>query len=101
MLGGFHSIYQLKEVYGITDSLFISISEHIQADTNFIKHININTCSFDELERHPYITSYQAKAIQSFKKLSGAFTSENQLLENYLLPEDTYLKIAPYLTLSN
>lgn len=100
MLGGFHNPRQLTEVYGINDSLFNTFSRYLQADTNYIKRININTCIFEDLDKHPYITNYQAKAILSFKKISGLFTNKKQLLDNYLISDETYLKIAPYLTLN-
>jgi DNA uptake protein ComE-like DNA-binding protein len=100
MLGGFYTTRQLTEVYGINDSLFNTFSRYVHADTNYIRCININTCKFEDLDRHPYITNYQAKAIQSFRKLSGLYTHKKQLLENYLLSDESYSKIAPYLTLN-
>jgi competence protein ComEA len=99
MLGGYYYIDQLKEVYGISDSLFNTFSAHLQTDTSLIQRININTCEPEDLKKHPYITNYQVKAIQNFRKLSGPFTSKSQLIENYLLSEDNYVKLAPYLTL--
>jgi competence protein ComEA len=35
MLGGFHSINQLKEVYGMTDSTFTLLSSQIKLDPKF------------------------------------------------------------------
>lgn len=100
LLGGFYSSYQLKEVYGINDSLFNNISGLVYTDTSKIMHINLNIVNYDELERHPYINNYQAKAIISYKKLVGQFRSKKQLLENYILSEETYSKLAPYLSLN-
>jgi competence protein ComEA len=100
LLGGFYTPSQLTEVYGISDSLFNTFSENVFADTNYIISINVNTCKQEELEKHPYLTKYQAKAIQGYIKLSGTLINKKQLLDNYILSEETYLKIAPYLTLN-
>ncbi|HBK40302.1 MAG TPA: hypothetical protein DDZ57_01845, partial [Porphyromonadaceae bacterium] len=37
LLGGFVSVEQLREVYGIDNELFSRISPYIQADENFRK----------------------------------------------------------------
>jgi competence protein ComEA len=100
LLGGFVSYSQLKEVYGISDSLLFSIEKYIVLDTMALVSININTCTISELEKHPYINHYQAKAIESYRKLAGPFKYKKQLLENYLLNYENYLKIAPYLALN-
>jgi competence protein ComEA len=98
MLGGFYDNKQLKEVFGINDSLFNTFSSYVHADTIYLKHININSCKFSDLERHPYLSGYQAKAIISYKKLIGSFTNKKELLDNYLLSDEIYVKVAPYLS---
>jgi competence protein ComEA len=100
ILGGYINTGQLKEVYGISDSLFLSIEHFLFLDTNLIIRININTCTLKDLEKHPYINHYQAKAIENYRKIAGPFKSKDQLLENYLLSEENYLKLSPYLTLN-
>lgn len=55
-LGGFYSVTQLKEVYGIRDSLYNVIIQknNITVDTSLIHKINIQTADFKALIRHPY-----------------------------------------------
>ena len=100
LLGGFYSCSQLCEVYGIDDSLSLKMVSIFTIDTACIYKINLNKASIIELKRHPYLTYHQAKAIISYRKLIGPFNSKKQLLENYLLSELDYLKLAPYLTLN-
>jgi competence protein ComEA len=100
LLGGFNNIDQLKEVYGINDSLLSTIEQYLISDTIILTLININTCTIGELEKHPYINHYQAKAIESYRKLVGPFKDKKQLLENYLLSDENYQKVSPYLTLN-
>ncbi len=99
LLGGYYSSSQLSEVYGIDDSLSLKMSSIFIIDTACICKINLNEASVNELKRHPYLTYHQAKAIISYRKLIGPFKSKKQLLENYLLSESDYLKLAPYLAL--
>lgn len=100
LLGGFYSCSQLREVYGINDSLLLKMTSLFTIDTACIYKINLNKAPINELKRHPYLTYHQAKAIISYRKLIGPFESKKQLTENYLLSEVDYLKLAPYLTLN-
>ena len=99
LLGGFISVNQLYEVYGLPDSVIAQIIPDFSVDTTAIKKLNLNNSDFSELTRHPYLNAYQAKAILAFRKHSGNFKEINQLLDYYLLPDKVYLKVAPYLTL--
>lgn len=100
LLGGFYSPSQLTEVYGIHDSLYQKISMIFTIDTSCLEKININKASVHELEKHPYLTYHQARAITSYRRLVGPFESKKQLTDNYLLSELTFLKVAPYLALN-
>lgn len=97
LLGGFYSTEQLSEVYGISDSLENLCVKYISIDSVAIRKIDINTATFEELRRHPYLTSYQAKAILSYRRLIGSFTEYKQLIDNYLINKETYNKLGPYL----
>jgi len=72
MLGGFTSPLQVKEVYGISDSLFLMIQWRLTADTAKVSRINLNTASETELSRHPYIGRYTARGI-IFLQATGRF----------------------------
>lgn len=100
ILGGYYSPKQLTEVYGITDSLYNTLKDCIETDTSSIIKMNINVLTFEKLEKHPYLSRYQAKAIVSYRRLIGPFTSVDQLITNYLVPEETYNRLLPYLTVN-
>ena len=97
-LGGFYSSEQLSEVYGISDSLYAVLVKFIETDTSLINKMSLNSLTYEEFERHPYLNRYQAKAIMSYRRLIGPFTSVDQLIANYLVPEETYYRLLPYLT---
>lgn len=99
LLGGFYASSQIGEVYGVNDSLLAVLERYIEIDTVRLQKINLNTSNFYDLEKHPYINSYQAKAILSYRKLIGPFDSKQDLLNNYILPEENYFKLQPYLAI--
>ena len=53
--GGYLSVDQLKEVYGMTKENFERIAPFCVVNKELVKKIRINTASVDLLNRHPYI----------------------------------------------
>jgi competence ComEA-like helix-hairpin-helix protein len=98
-LGGFYSIEQIGEVYGLADSVFQKIRPLFQMATFTIKKININTASLDELKAHPYIRFNIAKSIIAYREQHGIFTTIEDLKKLVLMTEDIYTKAYPYLGL--
>ena len=74
-LGGFYSVGQIKEVYGIKPETFQQIKPHIYCE-GAVKKININSASFKELVRHPYLTYKDVKAIFKFRDKNIPLTQE-------------------------
>jgi competence ComEA-like helix-hairpin-helix protein len=77
-LGGFASVNQLKEVYGIDAELYSKISPYIKSDGNYSK-INVNKLEFKQLLSHPYLNYKQVKAIVSLRDRKGRIASINEL----------------------
>ncbi|MBS1591419.1 MAG: helix-hairpin-helix domain-containing protein [Bacteroidetes bacterium] len=96
-LGGFLTIQQVKETYGLTDSLFKTIEPYLILQTTNIKKININTADDYTLSNHPYINKDVAKAIIIYRTQHGAYTKINDIKKIVFIKEDLYNKIAPYL----
>lgn len=96
-LGGFHSPSQLKEVYGITDSVYEKIATTIRSDSIDLQKIDINKASMEELKQHPYIRWEIAKAIVRYREAHGLFHSLEQLKGIWNIPPETLAKIEPYL----
>ena len=74
-LGGYFSIDQINDVWGISDSLFMDIEPYLSLDTSQIKKKNINELEKEVLVKHPYINWKKAKAILSYKKMHGEYKS--------------------------
>lgn len=97
-LGGFYSVHQVGETFGLPDSTFQSIKPFLQLNSLGIKQINLNTASVDDLKAHPYINGTLAKAIINYRTAHGFFKSVEQLRQLDAFDEVLYIKIAPYLT---
>ena len=98
LLGGFHHKEQLLEVYGMTEELYSKISEHIIVDSDILTTININTATLQQLNHHPYLNYYQAKAIIKYRDLGNTFNNVVDLKNITIIDNDTYEKIKPYLS---
>ena len=98
-LGGFISASQLNEVYSISDSLFKSFDQYLQIKDSSTLKINLNTCSKEDLKRHPYIKWNIANAIINFREQHGTFKSLEDLKKIHILKDNLYYKIVPYLSI--
>lgn len=97
LLGGFSSMEQLKEVYGITDELAETIDSTIHIDLQKIRKMDVNEAKFAELIRHPYLSEYQTRAIISYRQYKERIDDLRELLANKVLDEETYHRMKPYL----
>ncbi|MBL7894336.1 MAG: helix-hairpin-helix domain-containing protein [Bacteroidia bacterium] len=95
LLGGFYSTEQLKEVYGFSDSLYLSVKNYVKADAALVSKLNLNTENFKELNAHPYISYEETKAIFNWRRKNGAIKSKVQVIE--IVGEATFKKIEAYL----
>jgi competence ComEA-like helix-hairpin-helix protein len=98
-LGGFYSIEQIGETYGLADSTFQEIKGRLQVDADKVKKININTATKDELKVHPYIKWNLANAIVEYRAQHGAYKNLEELKNIAVVDEATFGKIVHYLSL--
>lgn len=95
-LGGFHSLIQLKEVYGMTDSLYEILTSQILINPGSVRKIHINSIDFNSLRQHPYF-SYQASNIIINYRTKHGLITENGLKELGVFNEDKLKLILPYI----
>lgn len=98
-LGGFSTIDQIMEVYGLPPQLFDTISMYLEIDTSGIRKMNINQCDVETLRKHPYINWNVANAIVAYREKHGLYSNVYDIRKTDLVDDDLYRKIAPYLTL--
>lgn len=99
-LGGFHSPSQLKEVFGITDTVYEKIAPRIGSSPATLQKIDINHATIEDLKKHPYIRWETAKAIVRYREAHGYFHSLESLKGIWNISPETIAKIAPYLLAS-
>jgi competence protein ComEA len=97
LLGGFASINQLKEVYGLSAETFDLIKGRIYADSSEIIRIDINEAAYKDLSRLPYFEKYEITAILKYRELKGRLKGMNDLTDNKLIPVEKVPKVRPYL----
>jgi competence ComEA-like helix-hairpin-helix protein len=98
-LGGFYTVQQIAEVYGIADSVFQKIKPYLQLKDPSVRKLNINTATIDELKRHPYIRYQIANAIIAYRNQHGPYSNLEELKKLVLVTEDIYEKMRAYLIL--
>lgn len=98
-LGGFISIEQVGETYGLPDSVFQQIKPYL-IDSPILSHIPLNTATIDELNDHPYISWKQAKLLVNFRKQHGPYQSVEDIRKIRALKPKDIERFAPYLKFS-
>jgi len=97
LLGGYASVSQLKEVYGLPPETFELIKERVFADESEVKKIKVNSAGYRELSVLPYFEEYELQAIFKYRKLMGRIEGIKDLTENKLISNEKAEKVRPYL----
>lgn len=97
-LGGFHSLLQVKETFGLEDSTFQKIKGFLLLqDGGNTRKIDLNNATLNELGSHPYIRYKLANVIIQYRNQHGPFTSADDLKKIDPIDKITFEKIRPYL----
>ena len=96
-LGGFVRKEQLMEVRGIDSARFMQIAPAFIIDKENIRKLNINTATIRELQNHPYLDYYQAKAIVQTRDRQGLYKNITDILKLALIDQETFEFIKCYL----
>ena len=91
-LGGFHSVEQLRELKIVSPELLEWFE--VSAD---VQKIPINKASFQALNRHPYISYEQTKALLQYIRLYGKVKDEQALVETGIFTKEEVERLKPYL----
>jgi competence ComEA-like helix-hairpin-helix protein len=97
MIGGFVRKEQLLEVFGFDEEKLDVISSQIIIDISFVKKININSASVEDLRKHPYMNKKAAVAIYMHRVNNGDFKSVQEIKELNFVNDSLYTKIVSYL----
>ncbi len=99
LLGGYVRIDQLCEVYGFPIKTLDLIKDRIVLDTSAIRKILLDSASFRDLLRHPYLEFEEVKSLVHYRDFKQDISTLMELRQNQVLPDSTLERIAPYLDL--
>ncbi|MGJ7032419.1 helix-hairpin-helix domain-containing protein [Niabella hirudinis] len=94
-LGGFYSISQVGETYGVPDSTFREIRPFLRLDNRGVRKLDINTASYETLNAHPYISSKLAYLIVRQRR-AAPINSTEALQALVAQTNDVFEKLEPY-----
>lgn len=97
-LGGFHTVDQLLEVYGMDEERLAPLRECVKVDATLIRPLAIWTLSEDELARHPYLGRSGARSIMRFRRICpDSLWNTAALLRENVLDSAAMTRLQPYL----
>lgn len=94
-LGGFTRCEQLLEIEDIPASV---VKWFYVAPGFEPRRMNVNTCSFKELVRHPYLSYEQVKEIMQYRRLHGKLTQWSDLSLSPLFTQGDFKRLSTYFT---
>lgn len=97
-LGGFYRVDQVRETFGLPDSVFVSIQSSLRISP-ILKKIHLNSVSLTDLKTHPYLNWRQSEAIIRYREQHGRFSSLDELVKIGSLDAALVERISPYLEL--
>jgi len=98
-LGGFYTVEQVGETYGLPDSVFQQIKSRFVIGSTEIKKININIADATTLKTNPYIKWNVANAIVQYRTQHGQYTSLDDLKKIAIIDEPLMAKLRSYLAI--
>lgn len=100
-LCGFVSVEQVKETYGLRDSVFQSIKTCLTIEKILNPCISINYTNQEGLSKHPYVRYKLARAICLYRENNGLFRNIEDLKKLPNVNDSIYIKLLPYITINN
>lgn len=101
-LGGFYAIRQIRDVYGIEDSVFRNFKKHLSIKPAAIRKLHINSATYEELMANPYFFPTLARQVIGYRTKIKAFETVEEVHNLYYIRDhpEVYDKIAVYITVN-
>jgi DNA uptake protein ComE-like DNA-binding protein len=96
LLGGYVSVAQLNEVYGLKEETVDLIQDRLLVDTMTLIRLDLNHATFRELLKHPYLEYTDVKALFAYRDFAGTIHSVRELQDNFILADSVLQKVLPY-----
>ena len=96
--GGFVTVEQLKEIWGMKPENYERIKSFCRVNMDLVQKIRVNTASYDRLKCHPYFNFYQAKALYELRRKKVKLKDINELKELPEFTSESIQRLKPYLS---
>ena len=102
-LGGFTHVEQLREIKALQPLLIDTLSAdsllaHFWLDSIIVEPLSVNSIGVERLQRHPYLSFEQAKAIYELRRRKVRLSSIEALEQLDCFTPEELLRVAPYLS---
>jgi len=102
-LGGFTHVEQLREIKALQPLLVDTLSAdsllaHFWLDSIIVEPLSVNSIGVERLQRHPYLSFEQAKAIYELRRRKVRLSSIEALEQLDCFTPEELLRVAPYLS---
>lgn len=91
-LGGFYSVSQLKEIDGFPEESL----PYFEVRESSCRKLNVNRLTLSQLQKHPYLSFFQARAIVDYRRLKGKLKSLSELKLLKEFPPEAIRRLEPY-----
>jgi DNA uptake protein ComE-like DNA-binding protein len=88
--GGFYSMAQIESLYSFDSAACANVAKYCYIDITNIRRINLNACSFKEIQQLPASSYYIAKNICDYKKIVGSIQNTTELVENNIVEREKF-----------
>ncbi len=96
LLGGFVDAGQLTEVYGLDTSVARMAAGRVILTFDSISPLVLDSASFSDLARHPYIGYEAARLITRYRSVAGMPVTLGKMVAAGAIPAELARRLAPY-----
>lgn len=96
-IGGFYSMSQIADTYGLKPEAFTHIKNNVIIDATKIRRLSINKLEYKGLVKHPYIGAKEAKIVLRYRKKHGSFHDIESVIKSHAFTPEKLDAIRPYL----
>jgi hypothetical protein len=102
ILGGYYTVEQLSEVYGIDEDRYEELKGWFRVDTTLIRKLPVNSLPVDSLGRHPYLSYKEARQLKRCARKLGrplrGWEDLDSLPQYNVFTESDRERLSPYLS---
>lgn len=96
LLGGFVDTGQLYEVYGLDSQVVVLISPMLILTYDSVTPLMLDSCSFSQMAKHPYLGSSAARLISKYRSLMETPVTLGDLVGQKVMSHEQAVRLAPY-----